>query len=297
MKTYRLFYPAVSPPSQSSRLPSRDGAIPPVPVLPSPAILYGGMVVAQPPNAVAGPSRPRDLSPADPHVDSEDTTLFEQRKTLPARPARTDPYKTYGVPVPGSDQARAFLRAEKEWIRAEKERKDRDRALEGNVEVSRPRDQRDMKAPDRLSRKGKDTAPTHVLGPSDNPVPQLKRPVTEDSNLVEFGILPVAVSALPQEQNPARPTSSKGRRGWVFSRRPSEAAGEKRSEKKERDKGRQAKAKSNYKDPHLAKPKTRPKTGDGPKRAFGFYSMDPPNNKDRGYSSDTGVRSLTYKLM
>ncbi|KAF8518623.1 hypothetical protein JB92DRAFT_2902405 [Gautieria morchelliformis] len=293
-RKFSLF--SLSPPSHPSRPSSRDDTTPPVPVLPAPPNLKG-VAATLLPNAVAGPSRPRDLSPTVPHVDLEDTTPFEQRQTLPARPARTDPYKTYGVPVPGSDQARAFLRAEKEWIRAEKERKDRDRALEGIVEVSRPRGQGGVKGPERqTSRKGKDTAPTHVLVPSDNSQSQNKKPVTEDNNLVEFDVLPVAKSALPQEQNPARPTS-KGRRSWGFSCRPPEAAGENRSEKKERDKGRQAKAKSKSKDPRLTKSKTRPKSGDGSKRPFGFRSMDPPNSKDRGYVSDTGVPSFTYKLM
>ena len=54
----------------------------------------------------------------------EDMLPLAETTTPPTRPLQMDPYKTYGIPVPGSERAHAFLKAEKERIRAEKERRE-----------------------------------------------------------------------------------------------------------------------------------------------------------------------------
>jgi len=240
---------------------------------------------------------------------------LEQTTTPPPRPARTDPYKTYGVPVPGSDRARAFLKAEKERIRTERERKDRERAIREqenqqeaqreSVEGSGRRNsekQVDVENVKRrtsagISKKGKELPPALGLDLGDE--------ADEEDDKVgmdEFGVLPslnaTSTSAIPHGQALVPPSSSHRKRGWVFTRGNSKSAGEKkvkRREKKE-SKAKLTKDKSKGKDPDVTS-KARPKSRDGSKKAFGFRSRETSRSGDRGYSSDTGVPSLTYKLM
>ena len=301
----------VSPPSQAATPPSRDGTALPIPELPSPATLKS-MATSLPPNAVAGPSHSRAPSFPPPRVDSEIWIPLKQTTTPPARPTRTDPYKLYGVPVPGSDRARAFLKAERKWIRAEKERKDRERAIRGEGiagdvhEESVDGHGENVRGWERQiwrresSKTIKDSpAPAIDPGGEGGAVDG-----TETMGLNEFGVLPVAgasvTSASPQEQNQARSRSSQGRRrSWVFPHRHSETAGEKEKRREKKEKGKVTKESNSSKSKgfELAKSTARPKSRDGPKISFGFRSKGRARSRDRGYSSDTGVPSLTYKLM
>ena len=290
--------------------------IPPVPVLPSPPIL-NSTATSLPSNVAAGPSRSRAVSSPISHPHSEDMIPLEQTSTPPFRPARTDPYKTYGVPVPGSDQARAFLRAERERIRAERERRERERVIreQGTPQEAKGRagatserrnsqkhagvekvERREQKFSPRCSKKGKGPAHGHEFDPGGEADAEDEKHTTEDG-VDEFGVLPPlnATSASPQAQTLVRPTSSHGKRNWIFTRRSPDATGDKLGKRREKviAKEKPVKLKRLSKDP---RPKSRD-SSHGSRTGFGFRSKDTPRNKDRGYSSDTGVPSLTYKLM
>ncbi|GJJ13210.1 hypothetical protein Clacol_007461 [Clathrus columnatus] len=60
--------------------------------------------------------------------NTADTTPTERFSIPPERPRRTDPYKKFNIPVPGTERARAFLKAEKEWVKAETQRREQGRS-------------------------------------------------------------------------------------------------------------------------------------------------------------------------
>ncbi|KIJ54292.1 hypothetical protein M422DRAFT_241541 [Sphaerobolus stellatus SS14] len=65
--------------------------------------------------------------------------LRRSKTANPPRPQRTDPYKKYGLPVPGSEQAKAYIKADKEWLKTEKERRERLRKEREQEEMERVR--------------------------------------------------------------------------------------------------------------------------------------------------------------
>ncbi|KAF8586269.1 hypothetical protein K439DRAFT_1631889 [Ramaria rubella] len=322
--------PPINPPAAVRALSEPITLTPLAPATPSPTT-HNRKATSVSPDADAGPSNVQASPPAS-HLLLDGMNPLERTSTPPTRPTRTDPYKMYGVPVPGSERARAFLKAEKEWIKAEKERIEREKTTKaadesgaGSREEPEESERRhkDKAAGDAVRGRDPERSPKLCPGvikkcldpprapvkplpvePSPNPGEEADaesdKSTMEPHRLDELGILPVQNPSSSSSVSQARLRSSQGKR-WVFSRRVSDVSGDKVGKgrgKKDKDWEGGVKGEDNTgnkpSQPFApAKILKRPKSSRdrSQKRSLSFRS------KGGGYSSDTGVPSLTYKLM
>lgn len=269
----------------------------------------------------AGPST-SILSPSSPPIvfsPSKEEIPLSRTATPPVRLQRTDPYKKFGVPVPGSEQAKAFVKAEKQRMKVEKERREKERVVrEAELELEREKEKTEQKE------KGKETGKRHSIGSkwkrfSKGKEKEASTPVTpsalvktptapsvfdphdpgveadadgedEGHSQSHEGVLTdepgglhrgntlVQVNLLIQPKgDKRRPQSSSGTKRWMFAKRIGTDASV-----SERDEEGKEKREGGMKLRFIS-------SGKGRGRLKG--------TTERGYVSETGVSSVTYKLL
>lgn len=294
------------------------------------------------------PLQPEDVSPSvsilDPSPSSGNSLLYqsvdsnnnptgavplEQLVMPPERPMRTDPYKKFNIPAPGSERAMAFLKAEKEWIKAETERRKREhRASTLTVKpvTNTPVEPEKLDTEDKkssgsksghcrrhsLSARRKPSKDTEIVS-SPPPPPELGSVASEDGENSErlkvfipqtptpdeFGVLPAPLSAVPEEDHAT--ATDHPHEEEDLTRDSTSSSQQRLSQGKrlwvfsKRSKSQHEGAKEKWKEEATEKKPERLKSKDDSKIKVPRISLK--GVKDGGYVSDTAVTSLTYQLM
>lgn len=243
---------------------------------------------------------------------------------------RTDPYKKFNIPAPGSERAMAFLKAEKEWVKAETERRRRESRTSnstvkqaanitkettvepekvgmenkkscGNKNGSRRRHSFPAR---RQSTKDAETASSPELGSGvgegGENSERLKLVIPQTPSPDEFGVLPAPLSAVPEEDHSAAADNIDSPQVDDDSPHASTpqqrlSQGKRRWVFSKRSKSQNEGTKEKWKEETIEKKPERLKSKDDSKIKVPRISL--MGVKDGGYVSDTAVTSLTYQLM
>lgn len=241
---------------------------------------------------------------------------------------RTDPYKKFNIPAPGSERAIAFLKAEKEWIKAETERRKREnRTSNPTVKQAANITRATTVEPEKLDMENKkscgnknghrrrhsfparrkytkdvETVSSPELGSEAGEdgenSERLKLVIPQTPSPDEFGVLPAPLSAVPEEDHSAvtgdiDPQVDGSPQASTPQQRLSQ--GKRRWVFSKRSKSQNEGTKEKWKEETIEKKPERLKSRDDSKIRVPRISL--MGVKDGGYVSDTAVTSLAYQLL